>query len=176
MYKIINETLKAYLTTNEGFLDSETEKTIKVIQNYMEIQANAEICYKKYLNALRSLPCNLGHHLELMYNEIEQEPCLDFTKLVDELLTIDETLTREEYENHGFGPDARALRKRWRKLIRKGHKILNQQTKNHINHLKEWSKPRRVYVSSITGEVHNGLYWTIRELGSDILLGVRKDN
>ena len=111
----------------------------------------------------------------MMYDEIEQAPCSDFTKLVDELLSIDETLTREECENLGFGPDARALRKRWRKLIRKGHKILNQQTKNHVNRIKEWSKPRRTYVSIVSGEVHNGLYWAIRGLGSDVLLGIRKE-
>jgi hypothetical protein len=80
-----------------------------------------------------------------------------------ELLCIDEELTHEEQDNLGFGPRARKLRKMWRGKLKELNKMLDKTVKNRINFIKEWSKSRTTYVMNDTGEVHNGLYWTIRD-------------
>lgn len=88
----------------------------------------------------------------------------DFIAQLMSLERINEELIHEEEENLGFGKTARKLRKRWRTELRKIHKRLNRCHKNRVNWLKEHAKPRRTYILKASGEVHNGLYWTLREL------------
>lgn len=178
MYDTINETLKAYLITNEGFLDPETERAIAITQTYTEQWATKEQAYLDCMADLKRLPCDLWSHLEAIHSyNIELGPCDEFLKLTDRLIAIDEALDYEERVNFGIGPEARKLRKEWRRLVRKGHKMLSRQVKNHINWIKEWSRPRQTYVSRATGEVHNGLYWAIKNTDRKYLIyGFNKEN
>lgn len=86
----------------------------------------------------------------------------ELSQLVNDLEYIDEALFYEESNNLGLSKTAHYHRKRWRKLCRQAEKWFKRRIKNHILYTKEWSKPRQVYISDLTGECHNGLWWTFR--------------
>ena len=82
--------------------------------------------------------------------------------LANKLKDINEALTYEEAENLGIGKRARILRMMWRDNIRFTKKHMKQRIRNGKLYNKEWSTNKQVYVSNLTGECHNGIYWTIR--------------
>jgi hypothetical protein len=134
-----------------------------IIQAYTEMYAKNERNLDIALNITRRLDKRLHDRIEHIggygiYISISD----DFLSSLYELQSIDEALTHEEYNNLGFGNDAKILRKKWRRKLREINKTLDKWVRNRILWIKEWSKPRKTYILNGTGEVHNGLYWTIR--------------
>lgn len=164
IYKTLDNSLKNYNrrpSLNKIVTRYELDVANAYAKNWSENEARYETCYKQ----LTRLNTKLAKHLENVHQwGIEINICGSFANMVYELTRIDEKLTREEAENLGIGPDAKRLRKEWRGIICKCHKYLNKSVKNKILYIKEWSKPRQTYVLNATGEVHNGLRWTFREL------------
>lgn len=85
-------------------------------------------------------------------------------KMAQELVQIDEELSWHECDNMGISGEARFLRKAYRKQVRRMIKWCKARIRGHLNFQKEWSKPRRVYESKTTGELHNGLWWVIKTI------------
>lgn len=134
-----------------------------IIQAYTEMYAKNERNLDIALNITRSLDKRLHDRIKCIggygiYIGISD----DFLSSLYELQSIDEALTHEEYDNLGFGNDAKILRKKWRHKLREINKTLDKWIRNRILWIKEWNKPRKTYILNGTGEVHNGLYWTIR--------------
>lgn len=86
----------------------------------------------------------------------------DICYLFDRYVVIDDLLTQEELDNYGTSPEAQSYRKEWRKLTRKMTKLIRKYIKGTKRYVKEWSKPRTEYIFTETGEVHNGLWYTIK--------------
>lgn len=136
---------------------------LRIIQAYTEMYAKHERNLDIALNITRSLDKRLHDRIEHIggygiYISISD----DFLSSLYELQSIDEALTHEECNNLGFGDDAKILRKKWRRKLREINKTLDKWIRNRILWIKEWNKPRKTYILNSTGEVHNGLYWTIR--------------
>ena len=135
-----------------------------IVAAYTSMWSENESRYSAALNNLASVDKKLHDYLELAYyyhNVVVDERFCDHTKL---LVNIHEELCHEEAENLGLGKNARILRKRWRLICSSIRKDIKLAIKNKIRYAKEWSKLRQTYMLSATGEVHNGLYWTIRAM------------
>lgn len=142
------------------------------ISTYTSVWAENESRYNTALYDLASTDKELHDYLELAHsyhNVIVDERFCDHTKL---LVNIHEALCHEEAENLGIGKNARVLRKRWRLVRSSIRKDIKLAIKNKIRYAKEWSKPRQTYIFTETGEVHNGLWFTIKAYISLKLLGV----
>ena len=164
IYKTLDNSLKNY-NKRPSLKSIVTKEELYLANTYTKYWSENEACYETCYKQLTQLNIELAKHLEGVHQwGIEIDIDKSFAKMVCELAKIDEELTREEAENLGFGPNSKRLRKEWRQIIRKCHKYLNKSVKNKIRYIKEWSKPRQVYILSMTGECHNGLYWTLREL------------
>ena len=134
------------------------------IKSYIAMWSNDESKCKEALSMASRLDQKLHDRIQAITGFGIYIPVYDnLLQGLYELHCIDEELTREELDNLGFGPRARKLRKMWRKKLRELNKMLDKCVKNRINYIKEWSKSRTTYVMNYTGEVHNGLYWTIRD-------------
>ena len=166
MYQTINQTLKDYLTVNKDFIEPVKAEKIETALAYTELWSKSENVIEalrldfsnlhlpelsRYLDVIKMLDIRLCKPLELYF-------------IINDLNYIDEVLTYEEDNCLGFSKIAHYHRKRWRKLIRMAKKHFKSIIKHHLTYEKEWSKPRRVYTLNATGECHNGLYWTLREM------------
>lgn len=102
-----------------------------------------------YLDCCQSLDCDIGPtSLAVTY----------ILYLHDVSLALDD----EEAENMGLSKMARKLRKEWRSDCRKIKRALKATCRNKLQYYKEWSRPRKKYTLNGTGEVHNGLWYTIK--------------
>lgn len=144
-----------------------------MISTYTSVWANDESRYNTALDDLASVDKKLHDYLKFAHsyhNIIVYERFCNHTKL---LVNIHEALCHEEAENLGIGKNARILRKRWRLVRSSIRKDIKLAIKNKIRYAKEWSKLRQTYILPATGEVHNGLWFTIKACISLKLLGVR---
>lgn len=91
-------------------------------------------------------------------------------KMAQELLQIDENLAWYECNDLGLSKEAHTLRKLYRKQVRKMIKWCKARIRGHLDFQKEWSRPRKVYESQTTGELHNGLWWTIKTIARHPLI------
>lgn len=135
-----------------------------IVAAYTKMWSEDESRYNAALNDLASTDNKLYDYLELAHsyhNVIVDERFCNHTKL---LVNIHEALCHEEAENLGIGKNAQILRKRWRLVRNSIRKDIKLAIKNRILYTKEWSKLRQTYILPATGEVHNGLYWTIRAM------------
>ena len=82
--------------------------------------------------------------------------------LVNLLCAISEELSHEEADNGGFSREARLLRVHWRKTCKSIERHMKKTIKGCEDYNREWSIPRTTYIFAETGEVHNGLWWTIK--------------
>lgn len=133
------------------------------IKSYLAMWSDDESKYNEALSIAGRLDQKLHDRIQAITGYPIYIPVYDsLLQGLYELQHIDEELTHEEQDNLGFGSRARKLRKTWRRKLKELNKMLNKFVKNRINYIKEWSKSRTTYVMNYTGEVHNGLYWTIR--------------
>lgn len=160
---LINNDLKNYNKRKSTQLII-TKERLDTIKCYTQLWAKDETNKNSALQIAKRLNEKLYNHIDILTEHSNITIHDDFMELLKILFAIDEELSYEEEENLGFGRAARKLRKHWRVELRKAHKYLDKCYKNHINWLKEHGKPRRTYILKATGEVHNGLYWTLREL------------
>ena len=93
----------------------------------------------------------------------------DICRLFDQYVVIDDRLAQEELDNYGTSPEARAYRKEWRKLTREMTKIMRRYIKGTKRYIKEWSKSRTEYIFTETGELHNGLWYTIMAIKDHVI-------
>lgn len=136
---------------------------LHTIAAYTRLWANNETRRDRALYLAKHLDRKLYNHIECVTQfHVEVTIYDDFINILDELCAIDEALNYEEADNLGFGKDARLLRKEWRAKLREAHKHLDRCVRNRILYIKEHHRPHTTYVSNLTGECHNGLYWTIR--------------
>lgn len=103
----------------------------------------------KYLSTYNDLDINIFKNDELVL-------------LILDLETSHELLTVEEEVNMGFGKQARIYRMMWRDACRGIKKHMKKRIRGAKQFNREWSKKHNVYISNLTGECHNGLWWTIR--------------
>lgn len=98
------------------------------------------------------------------YDELGRDiiPGCEFDTIYRDYLPVAEALYQEECDNMGLSKEARELRKEWRRLVRKMTKLMRAYIKNAKDYDREWSKPRTEYIFVETGELHNGLYYTIK--------------
>lgn len=166
MYKEINTLIKNDLNNyNKRPLTKSTISydDLHIIAAYTNMWANDEIRCNRALCLAKDLNHRLYNHIELVTQwRIEISIGDDFIELLNELYEIDEALRYEEECNLGFGKKAKILRRRWRHKLREAHKYLDKRVRNRVLWIKEWSKKHKVYISNLTGECHNGLWWTIR--------------
>ena len=161
---ILNDTITAYLLTNEGFIDNDKSREIGIAQIIQHNRADNE---RHALQLHRSfvalgLP-ELNRYVSIIHEyDIHLDTYID--DIVTELYGIDEGLTYEETNHLGLSKTASRLRKRWNKQVRSIKRFFKKAIKNRVNYLKEWSKPRKVYILKATGEIHNGLWYTIKAL------------
>lgn len=161
---LINNDLKNYNKRKSTQLII-TKECLDTIKCYTQLWAENETNRNLALQMAGRLDKKLYDHIHIIVTYDDSINIHeDFITQLKSLEQINEELLNEEEENLGFGKTARKLRKRWRTELRKIHKYLDKCYKNHINWLKEHRKPRRTYILKATGEVHNGLYWTLREL------------
>lgn len=166
MYQIINQTLKDYLTVNKDFIEPINAEKIEIAIDYTELWSKNE-------NAIEELRLDFSNlHLPELARYLDVIEMLniklyrgsELQSIINDLGYIDEALAYEEENCLGLSKTAHYHRKRWRKLIRMAKKHFKSIIKHHLTYEKEWSKPRQVYILNITGECHNGLYWTFREM------------
>lgn len=81
---------------------------------------------------------------------------------LDTLISLSERLDHEETENLGLSKEAHRLRVQWRKACKSIERHMKKRIKDVKDYNREWSKPRKGYIFTETGEVHNGLWWTIK--------------
>ena len=164
IYNLIGNDLKNY---DQRTITQKTisRQGLECIHSYVEMLADDEC--RKELALIIALPLD-----EKLYNHIQNVTDWDvgvtipesFIDVLRQLQSIDEALKYEETENLGFSWSAHDLRKQWRRKLREAHRLLNMYHKNHLNWVKEHNKPHPTYELKATGECHNGLYWTLREL------------
>lgn len=165
LYQQINQTIEDYLITNEGHLDPEVETNVKIAHNYTNMWAEDEARTEWCLENAKRLEPKLYNHLSTASQYgVDFRASEGFARIIMELDYIDDSLTYEERVNFGIGPNARKLRKDWRKTLRKAHRYINRSVKNGIAYTKEWSKPRKTYQLKCTGEMHNGLWYMFKAL------------
>lgn len=164
IHKLIDNDLKNY-DKRSITQKAMTRNELICIHAYTKQYAEDEACDNLAQSMSLRLDKKLYRHI---YNVTDwqvgvhiPEPFID---LLRELECLDEALKYEEAENLGFSWSAHNLRKHWRKKLRKAHKLLNIYHKNHLNWVKEHNKPHPTYELKATGELHIGLYWTLREL------------
>lgn len=160
---LINNDLKNY-NKRKSTQQIITKERLDAVKCYTSLWAKDEANKNLALQIAKRLNEKLYNHIDILTDYSKITIHEDFINRLKLLEAIDEELIHEEEENLGFGKTARELRKRWRTELRKIHKRLNRYHKNRVNWLKEHGKPRRTYILKATGEVHNGLYWTLREL------------
>ena len=114
---------------------------------------------EKYLHKCDELGCSI----------YDGDPVLQYIKELD---LISSKLDYEEAEHLGFSEYASHLRKEWRAKCRQIKRTLKQYIRNRASYNREWSKPRKRYIFAETGEVHNGLWFTIKAYISLKILGV----
>ena len=176
MYNEINLIVENYL---KGYNKRSLKNRIvnkhdaDIVAAYTRMWAKDESRYNSALNDLASTDKKLHDYLELAYSYYEINITEDLCRHTKLLVSIHERLCHEEAENLGIGKNARILRKRWRLVRRSIRKDIKLAIKNKIRYAKEWSKPRQTYVLSATGEVHNGLWFTIKACISLKFSGVR---
>lgn len=145
--RIVNKTEAEICAAYTGLWAHDETEAIKVSEN---LKSTDMKLYREF-EAANSFGVGIGSTCYLL-------------ELTEELASIGTALYNEEAENFGIGPEARYLRKEWRRTRHKIHKFIKGAIKHKINWIKEKSKPRQEYMLKATGEVRNGLYWTIREL------------
>lgn len=168
MYNELNKIVQNYLN---GYHKRAIKNRVVDIDSAQTLAAYTQMWAKDESENTRVLD-NLAFCDEKLYREfqaansygVEISSTSYLLELTEELLSIDTALSHEEVVNFGIGPEARHLRKEWRRIHRKIHKFIKASIKHKINRIKEWSKPHQIYELKATGEVHNGLYWTLREL------------
>ena len=134
------------------------------IKSYVAMWSNDETNCKQALSMAHRLDQKLHDRIQTITGYTIYIPVYgNLLEGLYELQCIDEELSHEELNNLGMGPKARKLRKMWRGKLKELNKMLDKQVKNRINYIKEWSKPRTIYVMNDTGVAHNGLYWTIKD-------------
>lgn len=137
----------------------------KVISAYVAMWASRERNENKALSNLMICDFELYNELkDATSYGIEMKVYDDLVQLTEEFLSIHTEIVHETAENLGFGPRAKELRKERKSVRRKICKYIRRSIKNKIAYIKEWSKPRKKFILNASGEVHNGLYWTIRAL------------
>lgn len=144
-----------------------------IVAAYTRMWSKDESHYNAALNDLASADKKLHDYLELAHSCHNVTITEDLCRHTELLVNIHEALCHEEAENLGIGKNARILRKRWRLVRNSIRKDIKLAIKNKINYSKEWRKPRQTYMLSATGEIHNGLWFTIKACISLKLLGVR---
>lgn len=144
-----------------------------IVAAYTKTWSENESLYNTALNDLASVDKKLHDYLELAHSCHNVTITEDLCRHTKILVNIHEALCHEEAENLGIGKNARILRKRWRLVRSSIRKDIKLAIKNKIRYAKEWSKPRHTYILPATGEVHNGLWFTIKACISLKLLGVR---
>lgn len=102
----------------------------------------------KYLSTYNDLDIDIFKNDELVLRILD-------LKISDELLSV------EEEVNMGFGKQAHIYRMMWRDACRDIKKYMKKRIRGAKMYNREWSKKHTVYISNLTGECHNGLYWTI---------------
>ena len=158
---LINNDIKNYnkRSLTKSTIDYDELCTIK---SYIAMWSNDESKCKEALSMASKLDQKLHDRIQAITGYGIYIPVYEYLlQGLYELQCIDEELTHEEQDNLGFGPRARKLRKMWRGKLKELNKMLDKCVKYRINYIKEWSKPRTTYVMNDTGELHNGLYWTI---------------
>lgn len=182
MYNELNEIVQTYRkgyhkrAIKNRVID---EYSVGVLSAYTKMWATEEIEQARVSDNLKFSDMKLYREFEAANSygvEIGSTPYL--LELTEKLVSIDNALNREEAENLGIGPEAHRLRKEWCRTRREIHKFIKGAIKYKINWIKEKSKPRQEYVINATGEIHDGLYWTLRELilhPSYIKYGFRKE-
>lgn len=135
-----------------------------IVAAYTKMWAENESRYNAALYDLASTDKELHDYLELAHSCHNVTITDDLCRHTKLLVNIHEELCHEEAENLGVGKNARILRKRWRLVRSSIRKDIKLAIKNKILYAKEWSKPRQAYILLATGEVHNGLCWTIRAM------------
>lgn len=142
-----------------------SKSRLECISRYTTVWGCDESLKNEALHISQRLDKKLYNHISMVTSYgvgvTIHEP---FIAILDRLVAIDEALTYEECDNLSLGKRARQLRREWRATLREAHKHLDICHKNHLNWVKEHRKPRRTYELGATGECHNGLYWTLREL------------
>lgn len=168
MYNEINTLIKNDLNNyNKRPLTKSTVSydDLHIIAAYTRLWANDERNRDEALHIAKYIDKKLYDHIECVTSwHVEVTIHDDFIELLNELYAINEALNYEEANNLGFGKEARILRKKWRAKLREAHKYLDKCVHNRILWIKEQRRPHTTYVLGATGECHNGLYWTIREL------------
>lgn len=165
LYKTINDTITAYYITNEDVLEESVKSQIRTAQAYTELWSNYESDSDYVHGTLSRLDKTLCKKSKIMTDyPLQLGPTPDLMSLVQKLERIDDTLLYYETTDLGFGPDGKALRKKWRKTKRRISKSIDKRIKGHIQFIKEWSKPRQEYLILGTGEIHNGIGQAICEL------------
>lgn len=103
----------------------------------------------KYLSIYNDLDINIFKNDELVIRILDLE-------ISHELLTVEEDV------NMGFGKQAHIYRMMWRDACRGIKRHMKKRIRGEKLYNREWSKKHKVYISNLTGECHNGLWWTIR--------------
>lgn len=168
MYNELNKIVQNYLkgyhkrAIKNRVVDIDSAQTLSA---YTRMWAKDEAKLHRSLDIAGIIDINLYEHVKCVTQHgVEITIHDNFIELLNELWIIDEELSRQEAVNLGFGKDAKVLRKKWRNKLREAHKYLDRCVRNRMLWIKEHRKPHQTYVLNCTGEVHNGLYWTLREL------------
>lgn len=164
IYKLIDNDLKNY---NRRTITQQivTRGQLECIHAYTRVWAEDEARNNLARAMAKKLDEKLYNHICNVTNwGVEIGIPEPFIELLRELEDLDVVLQYEEAENLGISRSARDFRKQWRKKLRKAHKLLNLYHKNKVNWIKEHNKPCPMYELKATGECHNGLYWTLKEM------------
>lgn len=168
MYNELNTIVQSYLKgyNKRAIKNRILSKTdVEICASYAQMWAYDETETLLASENLKSIDMRLYREFEAANSfGVEIGSTCYLLELTEELISIGAALNREEAENLGIGPEARRLRKEWHRTRRKIHKFIKGAIKHKINWIKEKSKPRQEYMLKATGEVHNGLYWTLQEL------------
>ena len=168
MYNELNTIMQSYLKgyNKRAIKNRVVNRTeAEICAAYTGLWANEESEANRVSENLKSIDMKLYREFEAANSfGVEIGSTCYLLELTEKLVSIGATLNREEAENLGIGPEARRLRKEWHRTRRKIHKFIKGAIKHKIKWIKEKSNPRQEYMLKASGEVHNGLYWTLREL------------
>jgi len=165
LYQNIYDVVKSYKLTNEEYLAKEILDDLEGVETYTEYWAKNEQRQNQCIRHLKYLCPDLSKYLSNACSSISHFYIDDsLINAIGELWEVDEVLTHNEEVDFSLTKNARKWRKKWRKTIKYIRKHIHKSIKGHIVYLKEWSKPKQIYTLNVSGEVHNGLHQTIKEL------------
>lgn len=131
-------------------------KGIKIMNNYTDLE---NVRFTLIDCGAHHLTKYVDKYMDLNISVFENEP---LTIYLLDLCNIHEALFHEEVSNGGFSNEGHELRIKWREMCKLIKKTMKNNIKCTINYNREWSRPRKNYIFAETGEIHNGLWWTIK--------------